>query len=202
VTVGAIGGSSGTVVVSGSEALLSQGPGTAAPTVGSAGQGTLEILNDGTFVTDEGMTVGNLASASGTVVVSGAGSELINNTNTTGVRIGQGGPGMLLVQSSGSVFSGGPLVMGGFSGGPEGGTGLISVTGASHAETDSSGYIWAGSTLSVDATSGVDWGGSGAFVAGAVNIESGRSLAGDGLVLANVVNDGMIEALGSTAPGT
>jgi len=53
----------------------------------------------------------------------------------------------------------------------------------------------------VDASSAVDVGISGSFVAGNVLVENGHSLMGGGLVTASVINDGLIEANGSLGAG-
>ena len=60
----------------------------------------------------------------------------------------------------------------------------------------------AGLELSVDATSAVELGNSGTYVAGELSIDSGGTLAGSGLIEAAVANNGIIDALGSNLYGT
>jgi T5SS/PEP-CTERM-associated repeat protein len=54
--------------------------------------------------------------------------------------------------------------------------------------------VWAGSTLTVAPTGGVDIGSSQSIVVGSVLVEAGNILAGDGTINASVVNNGAIEA--------
>ena len=57
--------------------------------------------------------------------------------------------------------------------------------------------VWTGSTLSAT-TGGVDIGNSGSIIAGSVLIESGKTLAGSGLIAANVIDDGSLQAFGQS----
>ncbi len=55
--------------------------------------------------------------------------------------------------------------------------------------------VWAGSSLTVTPTGGVDVGTSRSVIAGSVLVEAGKILAGDGLIAAAVVNNGTIQAV-------
>ena len=171
--VGQTVGGSGTVVVSGPGALLAMGTATTAMGIGQGGQGLFEILNGGTATiasTGYGVGLGQTPSGSGTLIVSGGGALLALGTATTGISIG----GTRL--------------------GPGGGSGTVVVANGGSIEDGARLAVWSGSTLSVDAASGIDVGTSGSFVAGAVAIDTGESLIGAGLVQASVVNDGEIVA--------
>ncbi|HVC59617.1 MAG TPA: Hint domain-containing protein [Acetobacteraceae bacterium] len=202
---------SGTVVVSGSGALLTLGSAASGGlNVGLAGSGLLEvgsggtvaIANDGTTisagvttVTSDALNIGQDTGSTGTVTVTGAGALL---TAASAVHVGAAGHGVLDVLNGGSFVitntSIGNLDLGGSGNGPEGGTGTVAVSGGGNIEADTGLFIWAGSTLSVDASSGIDLGTSGTYAAGAIDIESGHALIGAGLIEAAVVNSGEIAA--------
>ena len=130
----------------------------------------------------------------GTVTVTLPGALL---TAASAIHIGQSGQGVLDVLNDGNVqitnTSIGNLDLGGSGNGPEGGTGTVVVASGGSIEADANLFIWAGSTLSVDASSGVDVGTSGTYVAGAVNVESGHTLVGDGTIEAAVQDNGAID---------
>lgn len=65
----------------------------------------------------------------------------------------------------------------------------VALTSGGSLEVNTGLVILGPSTLSLDATSAVDVGTSGSFIAGAVNIDSGASLIGNGLVSASAVID-------------
>ena len=207
--IGENGGSSGTVVVSGAGALLALAAGNPGINVGVSGQGLLEVLNDGTvsaLAPSSGVDAGDNSGSSGTIVVSGAGALLAMGAGTGGTHIGVRGLGLLEVQSGGSVdIVENNLDLGGAagaSGGPAplGGDGTVAVTTGSKIDVGANLYVFAGSTVSVDGTSGIDVGASDAFITGKINLESGHSIIGNGLIAAPVVNNGVIEASNATAP--
>ena len=192
--IGQSAAAAGTVTVSGTASRLTDLGGIA---VGKGGQGVLGILNGGSLSVATGITAGLTAGSSGLVLVSGAGASLVNNGTANSIIIGDGGTGTLDVQAGGSVKSADNFDLGGSASGPIGtAAGVMAVSGSSTAEAHSL-YIWSGSTISVDSTSGVDLGTSGTFTAGAIAIEANRVLFGEGLVLAAVVNDGAIRVSNS-----
>ncbi len=184
--IGQTAGGSGTLIVSGTGALLSLGTATNGIGVGQGSQGLFEILNGGTAAINSvgsGIGLGQTPGATGTLIVSGAGALLAMSTLGAGLNIG------------GNAF------------GPGGGAALVSVTGGGSIAGAPRLAVWAGSTLAVDSISGVDVGGSGTFVAGAVAIDSGYSLIGAGLVQAAVVDNGELAVsntvtLGNSNGGT
>jgi len=101
--IGRFVGGVGTVTVDGG--LLSSAAGIA---VGKQGAGALSVINQGTVqVTAQGIGVGNTSGASGTVLVSGLGSEIITSGTGTGngIGIGQsGGVGAMTIASGATVL--------------------------------------------------------------------------------------------------
>ena len=183
-------GAAGTITVSGAGALLTDKGGIA---VGKAGDGVLDVLNGSTVSAAGGITAGNSLGAAGTILVSGAGAALFNTGTSNSITIGNAGTGALSVRSSGFVRSAGNVNIGGSAQGPAGHGSAAIATGGS-LQAAASIYVWAGSTLSVDAAAAVDIGTGGTFVAGAILTESGHDLWGAGLVAASVVNNGSIAA--------
>ena len=79
--------------------------------------------------------------------------------------------------------------------------GIVATDGGS-LEVNSGLLMLNASTLTLDNTSAIDLGTSGSYVAGAVDIESGISLVGNGLLgVASVIDDGEIIVSNSASPG-
>ncbi|MBV8613857.1 MAG: hypothetical protein JOY66_08820, partial [Acetobacteraceae bacterium] len=143
--------------------------GAGALSVGAGGSGTLAVLNGGT-----------VAAGSGGSFLSG-GTAL---AMPFGVTAGQSGSGAITVSGTGSVLlTPGALILGG------GGAGALTTAAGGLAEAGSL-QVWEGSRAEVDAGGAIDVGASGTAVAGAVLIEAGRTLLGNGLIAAGVVNNG------------
>jgi T5SS/PEP-CTERM-associated repeat protein len=111
------------------------------------------------------------------------------------------------IQVNSGTVAAADLSIGGTLTAPLPGKGTISATAGGDILISDALAVWSGSTLSVDANSSVDVGTSGTFAAGNIDIESGHTLQGDGLVQASVVNNGTIAVLGTVAsnvftPGT
>ncbi len=206
--IGVFPGASGNVVVDGTgSTLAARGP----MVVGWGGNGTLTVQNGAVVsVSTSAVTpslIGDLAGASGTVTVSGAGSTLQTGGE---LDVGFAGQGTLSVTNAGSVqVIGHALIAGGSASAAAGGAGLVAVTSGGTIRANAGLVVYQGSTVSVDATSGIDLGTSGSTVAGAINVEAGQSLVGDGVVNASVLNNGTILALEQSqqfgalgAPGT
>jgi hypothetical protein len=108
----------------------------------------------------------------------------------------------LTVQNTAKLTANGVFVGGGAAG-PAGFAPTLTIAGS---EFDTGALdVWAGSTLSVTATGGVDVGTSGRIIKGSVLVEAGRTLTGDGLISAFVVNNGAINVVANhvgTTPGT
>lgn len=167
--------------------------------------GLAELLGQGSVAIDAGATIsvtapgdgislGRIVGTSGTMTVSGAAARLsVAGALTSGIVIGEAGTGALFVQNGGSVV-GTTMVLGGGTIGPSGGIGTLALTGTGDVEVTSGLALWDGSTISVDATSGIDLDSSGSFTAGAVAIEAANTLIGAGTISAAVVNNGMIIA--------
>ncbi|MBS0641893.1 MAG: hypothetical protein JSS43_18675, partial [Proteobacteria bacterium] len=201
---GSNSGAHGTVVVTGAGSLFDNRSTVTGVLVGNGGNGVLQVTNGGTFLTSHGLFAGWNGSGNGVITVSGAGSKLINASTDTALLIGASGAGTLLAQNGATIATDANFDLGGQNTGPNGGAGFVSLTGGSRGNVAYSIYIWQGSTLSVDQTSGIDVGSSGSLTAGAVLIEAGHSLIGGGRVAASVVDNGVIQASGlrSGTPGT
>ena len=184
-TVGFNGGGNALVSVSG-------GTLTAADiTVAQYGNAALTVSNGGkVFLDSSTASVISSSGESGTVTVAGAGSLLQGQT----LIVGQNSSGTLYVQNSGSMNLA-LLEIGNAN--AFAGQGTVAVTGGGEIETDSL-IIGRNSTLSVDNSSGVDIGASGSYVTGAVRIETGYTLSGNGLVSASVVDNGAIDTIGGS----
>jgi T5SS/PEP-CTERM-associated repeat protein len=161
-------------------------------TIGDSGEGGLNVLNGGgVTATAGGINIGATSGAVGSIDVDGVGSALVANGP---LRVGEAGQGILDVQNDGSVhIIGNNLDLGGNGSSPGGGEGTVSVTDGGDIEADGGMFIWSRSTILVDASSGVDIGTSGSFVAGAISIESGHTLLGAGVIDSAVVNNGVID---------
>ncbi len=152
--------------------------GAGALTVGAGGVGTLGILNGGTVTAGTG----------GTFLAGGTAIAM-----PFGVAAGQSGLGAITVSGTGSaLLTPGSLVLGG------GGRGALMVSARGLAEAGAL-QVWQGSVASVDPVSGIDIGNSGTAVAGAVLIEAGHTVLGNGLIAANVVNNGTVLAMPAAA---
>ena len=186
--VGYTAGASGTIEVSGLGSQLTDNDGM---NLGRVSQGNALIILNGGFADIGGvLTVGVSAASSGTVGVSGTGSILQSN----GLTMGLLGTGVATIADGGVLQIFGDASLGGSSAAPVAGArGTVTVSNGGSLEVDRF-YIWGGSTLTVDATSGVDIGPSGAYIAGAVLIENLASLVGDGLIAGSVVNNGTVLA--------
>ena len=158
-----------------------------------SGQGTITVKAGATIAPSifQGINLGTTAGTSGTLAVTGAGAKLVLANLSTGVVIGSAGTGALLVQNGGSVVDT-TMVLGGNTSGPNGGIGTLALTGGSDAQISGGLTLWDGSTISVDATSGIDLGTSNSFSGGAVVVEAADSLIGSGTIAAAVVNNGTI----------
>ncbi len=209
--IGENGGSSGTVIVSGAGALLALAAGNPGISVGTSGQGLLEVLSDGTVAAlapSNGIDAGDNSGSSGTIIVSGAGALIAIDAGNGAMHIGISGQGLVEVQGGGSIdIAANNLDLGGAgstTGGPAplGGAGAVAVTTGGKIDVGENLYVFAGSTVSVDGTSGIDVGTSDSFIAGAINLENGHSILGNGLIAAPVVNNGLIEASNATAPNS
>jgi T5SS/PEP-CTERM-associated repeat protein len=179
---------------SGAGAMTIEDGGTVA--IGAGGT----IVNNGTTQTvGYALDLGHDAGASGTLTLEGSGSSL-----TTGNALidGDAGSGTFTVESDATASIDGTIGLGGGGKGPDGGTGTLLVqTGGQIEQTANAVFaIWSGSTVTVTANSsvvdpsGIDVGGSGTFVDGAIHVDSGSTLRGDGTVMASVDNAGSIHA--------
>jgi len=128
------GAATGTVNVSGADAILNVG--SHYINIGNTGAGYLTVSQGGsvlagtTFAADAATIIGNQATGVGVLTVSGPGSTYDADGQ---VDVGTGGTGSLLIQGGGTVLSGNNPVFaqGGFVIGHDaGGTGNVTVTGA------------------------------------------------------------------------
>lgn len=183
VLVGELAGSTGALIVDGVGSQLTS---TGSMSVGGFGNGSMTISNGATVDTGNLGFVGSQPSATGDVLVTGAGSLWAISSQ---LAVGGGGTGTLSITNGGAVATDAVLV-GGF-----GATGTISISGA-------------GSNLSI--FSGMYLGGDSVFTGtGVLNISSGGAVTANGpILMATVVgsvgqiNIGSAPGTAATAPGT
>ena len=162
--------------------------------IGGSSSGVLVVQNNGTFLDDSGLTIGNGSFQSGTVVVSGFAARLV--ANGAGIAVGYSNSGLLLVENQGSVSTS-SLALGGSATAPVSGDGTVGVISSSDVSVSGNAAVWAGSTLYVNSNSAIDIGGS-SFTPGNISIEGGHTLTGSGLVASPVINNGTILAVSNT----
>lgn len=189
-SVGSASSSQGTVTVNAGTLVAGSA------IIGGSGTGVLTVQAAGTAQLTNGLTIANSNSfQTDTVTVTGAGSALTAGGN--GIVVGNLGTGVLNVQNQGSV-SAAALALGGSAILPTGGKGTVALSGTSTLNVTNNAVVWSGSTLSVDATSAIDIGGTN-DTGGTIGIEAGHTLMGSGLVSGPVANNGTILALGSAS---
>ena len=121
-------GVSGTLLITGPGALVSEGTATTGMSIGQAGTGLLDIESGGVVSVNSsgsGISLGQTVGATGTIVVDGTSSLLSLGTLANALNVGVAGTGTLLVEN------GGELAMNGTNGigaGLNGATGSITVT--------------------------------------------------------------------------
>jgi T5SS/PEP-CTERM-associated repeat protein len=160
------------------------------------GQGNITIAAGVTLAVtaaNDGIVLGPSEGAAGTLAVTGAAALLSVATATQGVTIGNAGTGAIQVEQGGSLVAA-AVALGGLLTGPGGGVGTLALTGSSDAQITGALALWGASTISVDASSGLDVGTGGNVAAGAILVETGRTVAGSGTLAANLVNDGTVAA--------
>jgi autotransporter passenger strand-loop-strand repeat protein len=188
-------------------------------TLFTGGYGTASVTTGGLLSSTQSVTVGrngtngSLSVTGGTVV---AGNNLIIGASTTLASGGYDVVGNTMTQvATATVFNGNGTVTVGAGGLVEingtglatgaarglvigsaaGGTGDLSVSGGTVLAAGGLS-IFQGSTVSVGSGGGIDLGTSGAITAGAIKLESGYAIIGDGFVQdAVVANAGTIQAL-------
>jgi T5SS/PEP-CTERM-associated repeat protein len=167
-------------------------------TVAVGGGGT--ILNNGSSETvNYAVEIGHYAGAIGALTLEGAGSKL---TTLNELIDGDAGSGTFTVETGAKASIGGAIALGGGKGSSDGGTGTLTIETGGQIEQNANAVfaIWSGSTVTVTANSsvvdpsGIDVGNSGTFVDGAIHVDSGSVLRGDGKVAASVDNAGSVHA--------
>ena len=119
-TVGSVGGSTGTATITGPNAVVSL---NSSATIGFMGTGTLTVSNGGTLSNSQTSTLGSSLGADGTVTVTGIGSSW---TMGFTLIIGNSGDGALTISSGGLVDTPNTVVLGSSATG----FGTATVTGA------------------------------------------------------------------------
>jgi T5SS/PEP-CTERM-associated repeat protein len=122
-TIGYNSGSNGSVVVTGTGSTWNNSYGL---NVGQNGAGTITVEGGGSVISDVDSRVGLNPSASGTVIVTGAGSTWINGRD---LAVGDEGPGILEISAGGAV-SARDTYIGLQNIGPRLGTGTVTVDGS------------------------------------------------------------------------
>lgn len=231
ITIGGNGGfGTGTMTVSGTGSLVQIiGNGTnvdgRAPgfTVGGTGSGQLSVLNGGKITVEDTSALATGAFAiggspfqqgdgtpagTGTMVVSGAGSEVDVLSTHGAFVVGRGGVGTLIVDNGGKVSAQSALI--GFQ---PGSVGTMVLRGATStvalAGVDNAGFgafvsvglggngtlnVSDGATLSINPAAGVPFGG---LVAGGAGTQSATDVSGTGVI--NVANNGKIQITGNNS---
>ena len=183
--LGSTAGSSGTVNVTGSGSSLTS---SSSLKVGDSGVGELNISGGGSVVTDVFAIMGSTAGSSGTVFVSGSDSSLISSFS---LIIGEFGDGALNISAGGSVSAGED----GFIGIDSGSSGTVNVSGSGSRLASVGSLFVGGSQLGAGGIGFLrvsDGGVVSVGVASEIHIWSTGTLAGDGTVVGNVFNEGLI----------
>ncbi|WP_158285799.1 autotransporter outer membrane beta-barrel domain-containing protein [Pseudohoeflea suaedae] len=192
--------STGTVTVSGKDSRLIARNDI---NVGSYGEGTLNVLNGGYVRTDDDIFVSNNIAGTGTVTVSGKGSELYAADT---VVVGNYGEGTLEVLNGGDVYANRGIYLGFYSGS----NGTITVSGkGSQLGSDGGLFVGASGEGRLNVLDGgtvnaavVDVGGQGGAY-GLVTISGRGSTVNTGLFAVGLSGDGTLNVLngGSVSAG-
>lgn len=154
------------------------------------------VLNDAGGIVDKGA----LAIGAGSTIVDTGGSIAVSGTNGAAASVAVSGAGALLSVSGGQFPQVGALIIGGS------GEGSFSASngGTVLADTLIMGSSGSSALVSVDATSKIEIGTAGTGAVGALTIDSGvlSFSHGDGTIVGNLVNNGMIWADGESGDGT
>jgi T5SS/PEP-CTERM-associated repeat protein len=164
--------------------------------VGDAGTGTMS-QSGGTNTIGGQLIIGNQASGNGNYQASNAASIVLTGTSTTArVLVGNAGTGALTLESGStmSLASGGSMIVG------------ATATGSGNVFVDSSSSIQAGTLIGLGHDGTVSTGGQGKLIVdGSVTannlvIGANGCLAGNGIVHANVVMNGVTGSIGACPP--
>lgn len=173
-TIGAAAGGIGAVTVAANaEWQIGNGAASGALLVGGGGTGSLSVLNGGTVVIGAGATL----LAGGTLMPVAYGLGIGTQTGGSGTVIAAGTASLL--RTTGTILLGGGALGGG-------GQGALWVTSGAHVQAAGL-QIAQGSFVTLDATGAVDIGASASFVAGAVKVDAGATLSGNGVIAAPLV---------------
>ena len=129
----------------------------AAASVGSQahGSGTILVQNNGSLLlTDESLIIAGGSSAAGTVVVSGAGSALLQQNSTVqtpNISVGQSGAGLLEVAAGAAVTTPGFVDIGGFGTVNLAASGTVTVAGGLIVNSGTTSFV--NSTLTANSVS-------------------------------------------------
>jgi T5SS/PEP-CTERM-associated repeat protein len=187
-TVAAGAGSSGKVLIS--DGRVEVGPIIA----GVAGSGNITIQNGGGLI-GNGLSIAMFTGSTGDVTVSDSATLILYGT----IDVGQGGAGTFTVQSGAFAYTQDLGVNASIGVLSTAVTGLLSLASNGYMVDIGNLAVGQGATVSVDSTSGLDVGGSFNYVNGAINLENGHTLIGDGLIAAALVNNGTIDATNTSA---
>ena len=223
ITVGASTGSSGTILVSGTDsgtgigALLDIATGSKGITVGGLGQGTVSVSAGGTIemLGTGGLAIGQSLGGGGILTVTGASSLLNESAAGNGIFVGQVGSGTMDVLSGGVVtIAAKGLSLGSSS--TATGTVLVSGTGSTIDVLGATGSITVGApgsgALTINSGGNITASGSLAIAAGGTSTSSGTvtvdagtltaagiSIAPNGAGTLTVQNGGVVTNTNSAA---
>ena len=213
VILGVTSSGNGTVIIDGSGSSMT---GTGTLVVGHVGAGNFAVTNGADVSFATGMQISNLAGATGTVTLDGAGSTLAMGTG--GLWVGRSGLGTLTLSNGAALTSNGTDIASGVA---SGGSGVVVQSGATWTDaagisigSDSAGHVTVqtgGQASSTSLTAGIRTGGSGSSVtvdgAGSdLTISGGMNIAlgGDAslLVTNNATATASSLSVGNAATGT
>jgi T5SS/PEP-CTERM-associated repeat protein len=199
-------GGSGTVLVQNGGQLssdlsssdLSAGQGGIVLAVDSGSAGALTVTGAGSKISTNGaITVGRIGG--GTLNVDNGASAIASNAlniSRNGANATRG-TGAVSIDGSSSVLSAGSLNAGGDASGTlSASAGDISVTNGGKLSVVGDAVLGGGSTLSIDAVSGIEIGGTAAAPTGVVTIDADATLSGDGDIIGPTSVSGFVSATG------
>jgi T5SS/PEP-CTERM-associated repeat protein len=194
IIVAQLANSNGLITVTGTSSLLTS---TAAVTVGSAGNGQLQVLNGGSVSAAGGLSITNSSSGSGTVTVNGGTLTGVGN-----FAVGNNGAGTLFVQGGGLVDDTGtssftvgfnPSSSGSVTvnGGTLESSGVLSI-----AASGANGSVLVENSATLTDSDGISVGNGGTATltvqssgqvsnTGSTNVDTGSSIGGSGTIVIN-----------------
>ena len=187
-----VSGTGALLDLNGGQLVLGESDATGTLTLGGGGGGTLVA---GSAI------VGEQAGGSGTLAIGAGGVLTLVAASQYGSGLtvgGYAGSGTVAIDAGGLLSVAGSIALGDSYG--SGATGSLTASHGGTVEAAGGLQLWHGGTVAVNSTSGVDIGSSGSFVKGALLVESGQSVLGDGVIAADLVDNGTVTAVPNSSP--